>query len=126
MFTPAKTVAYEGLIAMAAKQAMGGLDLLEGPCMVSMDIVCQIPSSWSAKKQQQAANGSIRPVTKPDIDNVEKAVFDGCNGVVWKDDVQVVEVRKSKRYGVTPGVTVVIAYAPPLTHFAAQMEMAEA
>lgn len=114
MFTPAKTVAYEGLVAQLAQQAMGGMGLLEGPCMVSMDIVCQVPLSWSQKKQSQALCGVLRPTTKPDVDNVEKAIFDGCNGVVWKDDVQVVDVRKSKRYGEVPGVSVVISYALPL------------
>jgi Holliday junction resolvase RusA-like endonuclease len=126
MFTPAKTAAYEGLIAFAARHAMNGHDLLEGPCMVSMDIVCQIPTSWSAKKQRQAVSGAIRPITKPDVDNVEKAVFDGCNGVVWKDDVQVVDVRKSKRYGLQPGVTVVIGYATPGLTMAQQQEIVEA
>lgn len=39
---------------------------------------------------------------------MEKAIFDGMNGVVWKDDVQVVEVRKRKRYAETPGVVVIV------------------
>lgn len=125
MATPQKTVAYEGLVAHAAQQAMAGLALIDGPCSVSMDIVCQIPASWSAKKQQHALSGWIRPTTKPDIDNVEKAIFDGCNGVVWRDDVQVVDVRKSKRYGVMPGVSVSIAAVEPGVMLAVQqMEMA--
>jgi len=124
MFTPEKTLAYEGLVAHQASIAMGPLPLFEGPCSVSMDIVCQIPASWSVKKQTQAIIGAIRPITKPDVDNVEKAIFDGCNGVVWKDDVQVVDVRKSKRYGEIPGVTVVIAYATPGIAPAQQEELA--
>jgi Holliday junction resolvase RusA-like endonuclease len=124
MFTPEKTLAYEGLVAHQASIAMGRFPLFEGPCSVSMDIVCQIPASWSVKKQTQAIVGAIRPITKPDVDNVEKAIFDGCNGVVWKDDVQVVDVRKSKRYGETPGVTVVIAYATPGIALAQQEEIA--
>lgn len=128
MFTPSKTVAYEGLVSHAAQQAMAGRVLLDGPCVVSMDIVCQVPASWSMKKQAQAIRGEIRPTTKPDIDNVEKAVFDGCNGVVWRDDVQVVQVTKAKRYGAMPGVSVSIAVIDPLelqAHGAAlQMDLA--
>lgn len=108
MFTPEKTANYEGLVAYAARAAMGGLDLLDGPCSVTLDIVCQIPASWSQKKQLQAQLGRILPTTKPDIDNVEKAIFDALNGVVWRDDVQVVRVMKAKRYGGVPGVTVQI------------------
>ena len=108
MFTPEKTVNYEGLVAHSAKVAMAGMALMDGPTSVHLDIVCQVPASWSQKKRSQALAGTVYPTTKPDIDNVEKAIFDGLNGVVWRDDVQVVEVHKRKRYGDTPGVSVTV------------------
>jgi Holliday junction resolvase RusA-like endonuclease len=46
------------------------------------------------------------PTTKPDADNVVKAVFDGLNGVAFRDDVQVVDLRVRKRYSATPAVRV--------------------
>jgi len=106
MFTPAKTVNYEGLVAFAAQQAMRGGALMEGPVDAKMRIDCQIPASWSVKKQAAAAAGTIRPTTKPDVDNIVKAIFDALNGVVWKDDVQVVALRVEKRYSMVPGVVV--------------------
>lgn len=108
MATPEKTVAYEGLIAFAAQQAMAGRPMLEGALAVDMFIDCQVPASWSTKKQRSALAGEVFPTTKPDKDNVIKAVYDGCNGVVWKDDVQVVDGMQRKRYSATPGVTVVV------------------
>lgn len=108
MFTPQKTVAYEGLIAHAAQQAMQGRALITGAVSVVMDVRCQVPESWSKTKKAQALIGGVYPTTKPDIDNVEKAVFDGLNGVAWRDDVQVVKVSKSKRYAPVPGVYVEI------------------
>lgn len=108
MYTPEKTANYEGLVAHSGKVAMAGMPLIDGPASVHLDIVCQVPASWSQKKRVQALAGTVYPTTKPDIDNVEKAIFDGLNGVVWRDDVQVVEVRKRKRYGDTPGVLVTI------------------
>lgn len=113
MFTPAKTAAYEGLIAHAAQQAMQGRELIHGPVAVVLEVCCQVPVSWSKKKQAQALAGQVFPVTKPDIDNVEKAIFDGLNGVAWKDDVQVVDVWKRKRYAETPGVHVEITPIAP-------------
>lgn len=113
MFTPAKTVAYEGLIAHAAQIAMAGRALMEGPAEVVMVIECQVPASWSQKKQRQALAGELYPTTKPDCDNVVKAVFDGCNGVVWRDDVQVVSLRLRKRFSATPAVRVVISAIEP-------------
>lgn len=106
LYTPEKTVSYESLVGYSAAQAMAGRPLVDGAVSVRLHIAVQIPASWSKAKQQRALAGQEFPTTKPDIDNVEKAVFDGMNGVVWKDDVQVVEVAKSKRYSLTPGVTV--------------------
>lgn len=104
MATPAKTVAYEGLIAHAAQVAMAGRPLIDGPVAVALFIGVQVPASWSQRKQRAALNGDLVPTTKPDIDNVVKAVFDGCNGVLWRDDVQVVNVWVAKRYSATPCV----------------------
>lgn len=106
MFTPAKTAAYEGLVAMAAQDAMQGAEPTDRPCAVDLQIVCTVPASWSRVKRESALAGAIRPTKKPDIDNCMKAVFDGMNGVVWRDDVQAVEVSARKRYGATPGVFV--------------------
>jgi Holliday junction resolvase RusA-like endonuclease len=109
MFTPAKTVAYEGLIAHAAALAMRGTPPLECACRLEVDIVCSVPASWSNRKRAQALAGEIRPAKKPDSDNVLKAVADGMNGVVWKDDVQAVEGGWRKVYGATPGLHVRVA-----------------
>lgn len=106
MFTPGKTVSYESTVALSAQQAMQGRSLIEGPVKVLMRMTLVIPASWSRKKQEQALAGQIRPTTKPDTDNVIKAIFDAINGVVWRDDVQVVELGVSKVYGAVPGVSV--------------------
>lgn len=106
MFTPQKTVAYEGLIAHAAQTAMAGRPLLDGAVEVAMPIECAVPASWSQKKQRQALAGELLPTTKPDVDNVCKAVFDGLNGVLWRDDVLVVDLRVRKRYTAVPCVRV--------------------
>jgi Holliday junction resolvase RusA-like endonuclease len=109
MFTPAKTAAYEGLVAHAAQQAMRGAVPFDRPCRIELDVLCTVPASWSAKKRAQALAGAIRPTKKPDADNVLKAVCDGMNGVVWRDDVQAVEVVLRKAYAATPGVHVRVA-----------------
>ncbi len=106
MFTPAKTKAYEAEIERAAKAALAGRPLLAGPVALSLVLGCQVPASWSQKKQRAALAGEYLPATKPDADNVLKAVCDGCNGALWTDDVQVVEVRMSKRYAAEPRVSV--------------------
>lgn len=108
LYTPEKTANYEGLVAHSGQVAMNGRDLIAGAVSVRLDIRLPVPASWSKRRQSQALDGQVLPTKKPDIDNVEKAIFDGLNGVVWNDDVQVVEVTKRKRYSAVPGVQVEI------------------
>ena len=106
MYTPAKTVAYEGLVALAAQDVMQGRDLIEGPVMIELRIVHGVPQSKSKKWKAQALAGEIPCTKKPDADNVLKAVCDALNGVVFKDDVQVTDGSFRRRWGETPGVHV--------------------
>lgn len=87
---------------------MAGRSLINRAVSVDLDIRLQIPASWSQKRKSMAAQGLIAATSKPDADNVEKGIFDGMNGVVWVDDVQVVEVSKRKRYAETPDVVVIV------------------
>ena len=36
------------------------------------------------------------PVGKPDIDNLDKSVNDGCKGVLWHDDSQILDKHSRK------------------------------
>jgi Holliday junction resolvase RusA-like endonuclease len=107
-YTPAKTVAYEGLIALAAQDAMAGRDLIEGPVHLVITASFLIPPSWSAKKRAAANSGMLWHTSKPDGDNIAKAVGDGLNGVVFADDSQVAICKISKQYGATPGLDVLV------------------
>ena len=105
-FTPERTARYENLVRLAAQQAMAGRSPLEGAVHLTVSAIFAIPSSWS-KKRQALARGDL--VTKrPDLDNVVKAIKDGCNGVLWRDDCQVAALIASKTYGEIPGVWVCV------------------
>ena len=114
MFTPEKTVAYEGLVALAAHEAMQGRPPLDGPLAMNVAIFVEVPASWSKRRRADALAGRIMPTTKPDADNTIKALSDAMNGVVWRDDVQAVAGSWVKVYAETPGVRVVVGPAPVL------------
>lgn len=105
MFTPAKTVAYEGLIAAQAYQAMRGSAPIAGPVALELELVHVMPASWSKKKRA----GTPVPQCKPDVDNVIKAVGDGGNGVLWMDDKQIAMVSARRLWGDRPEVRVRVA-----------------
>lgn len=106
MFTPAKTVQYESKVALAGEAAMAGRPLFEGAVGMGVAIDVPIPASWSGKKQRAALAGQVLPTTKPDCSNVIKALEDGLNGVVYRDDVLIVEGGFRKRYAAVPCVRV--------------------
>lgn len=107
-YTPKETVQYENRVAAAAHSVMQGLDLLHCPVAVSIHVTVMPPKSWSKKKTAKALAGQVMPTGKPDLDNIEKAILDGCNKVAYRDESQVCVCSKSKRYGATPGVLVEI------------------
>jgi Holliday junction resolvase RusA-like endonuclease len=107
-YTPAKTVAYEGLIAMAGQEAMKGRPLIEGPVYMLVNAFFPIPKSWSKAKREAALTGTAWHTGKPDGDNILKAVGDGLNQVVFKDDSQVAFAKITKRYAETARVEIMI------------------
>lgn len=111
MFTPAKTLAYEGLVAQMAQEAMAGAPLIEGPASLELDLRFSVPRSAPKRQRADMLAGVMRPTKKPDADNVLKAICDGMNGVVWRDDVQAVDIRVTKRYAEVPGVVVAVTAA---------------
>lgn len=108
MFTPAKTVNYEGVIAMVAQQAMNGSPLITGPVMLEVLMHHPIRPSWSKKKQAAAMANEILPTLKCDADNCLKAICDALNGIAWNDDVQVTDIHMRKRFSNTPRVEVIV------------------
>lgn len=98
-YTPEETVSWEGLVAMAAMKVRGDLVPTDSPVSLAVEVEVIPPKSWSNKKRQSAVIGLHWPAKKPDLDNIVKAIGDALNGVIWVDDVQVVRLEASKRYG---------------------------
>ena len=69
-----------------------------------------MPKSWSRKKQVH--HWGLMHRTKPDWDNIGKAVSDALNGVAWEDDGQIVVARVARVYaakGESPKVVITIS-----------------
>ena len=108
MFTPGKTADYEALVAATAGNAMRAHQLLDGPLEAVLEMRFPVPASWSKAKRARALAGAEWHTSKPDADNVAKAILDACNGVVFRDDSQIVMLTATKEFSETPGVRVVI------------------
>jgi Holliday junction resolvase RusA-like endonuclease len=103
VYTPERTVTYEGRLAYAAQQAMGERPPLEGPLWLDMIVKLPVAQSWPKAKREAALAGRLRPTKKPDFDNYAKTI-DAFNLIVWLDDAQVIDGRVRKFYSDKPGI----------------------
>tara|TARA_R100000664_G_C2742639_1_gene130849 strand:+ start:494 stop:934 length:441 start_codon:yes stop_codon:yes gene_type:complete len=101
-YTDAKTKEYEKRIHAAAWQKMRELKLkpIGKFCHLEVIAFMEIPKSWSKVKQLEAEFGAIKPITKPDLDNIIKAAKDGISGLdgIILDDKQVTSINAKKVY----------------------------
>lgn len=111
LHTDDKTAAYENLVKLAARNALGSAEPLDGPLHASIGVFVTPPASASKKARAAMIAGELHPTKRPDLDNVVKAVLDGCNGVAFRDDALIVTLSASKAYANTAGVSVMIGRA---------------
>lgn len=112
VYTPRETAQYEGIVRHHAKVAMQQRRLVEGPVDVAIIIRVRPPDSWPQWKRDAALRDLIRPDSKPDSDNIKKAILDAMNQVVWVDDNQVTDAVVRKRYHTAPAVLVRVTPLP--------------
>lgn len=110
-YTPEKTVNYEALIKQIyVFEALEGKPkgLIEKPVEMAITAYYGIPKSYTKGKRLAAEHSIIRPMKKPDSDNIAKIIMDALNSVAYKDDTQVVRLTVDKYYADVPRVEVVI------------------
>lgn len=69
-----------------------------------------IPSSMKSYEKLLAEVGIIRPLSKPDWDNVGKAYCDMLQGLLLLDDSIIIEGTSSKYYSIKPRVEITISW----------------
>ena len=98
-YTPKETKQYEQRIKQSAWAAMKKANLQ--PTAKRISVICSahfdIPKSYSKLKTLECEAGIHIP-KRPDIDNIAKAVLDGCNEIVYNDDCMVWHLSAFKRY----------------------------
>ena len=80
------------------------------PCNVDICAYMKTPSSFNKKDIILAELGLIRPIYKPDFDNIAKKYSDMFNKNVWLDDTLVIDGSVHKYYSVLPRIEIRIRY----------------
>lgn len=101
-YTPKKTGSWEDNIRLQALEHRPA-QLLDGP--LAARITFYLPRPKSAPRRV------TMPATKPDLDNLAKAVFDALEGIIYINDSRFVRKDLAKKFGDPPRVEVEIREA---------------
>lgn len=99
---------YRARVALAATQA--GAELTRAPVIVNASFLLPRPKGHygtGRNASQLRASAPHWPMTKPDIDKLERALLDAITGVVIADDSQVIRSYCDKQYALEAPRTVV-------------------
>lgn len=107
--TPEKTSRYEQLVQLAYMQHVGQDVTLQGPIKAHIRAYFTIPKSTSKRKREQMIAGNLKPLKKPDTDNLAKIVLDALNGMAYQDDKEVAVLLVEKHWAEKPMVCVTLS-----------------
>lgn len=95
-YTPSKHPVqdFKTIIKLMARQAYTGRPL-EGPLALTVVFVMPRPGRLMWKKRPMPR---VEHCSKPDLDNLVKAVKDALNQLLWKDDGQIAKATLAKVY----------------------------
>lgn len=103
-YVPEKTLRFKKEIRLWASKYAPNTPLT-GPIKVTARFFIQRP-----KKLKKGSRGF--PITRPDLDNYLKGVFDALNDLIWEDDSQICHGDTAKVYddltGAGPRITLLV------------------
>lgn len=97
-----KSRPWKAQVADAAAHAINGAALLDGPLELVVRFYVPRPKGHYGTGRNAGAvrsSAPAYPAVKPDVTKLLRAVEDACNGVIWRDDAQVVIQKAFKEYG---------------------------
>ena len=85
-------------------------NIIYTPCIVKYDAYLPTPNAFNVIDKFLAECGIIRPICKPDFDNIAKKYSDMYNSNIWIDDSQVIDGEVHKYYSILPRVEITLSY----------------
>lgn len=103
-YQPARVTDFKQIIRLnAMNQLPEGHIPWDGPVLVEGLFIFTPPKSMKKSLLKVIeAGGYIYKTTKPDVDNLTKAVFDAMSKTVWRDDAPICDYHIRKGYGLKP------------------------
>ena len=115
-YTPQKTRSAEDIIKTIATATAytQKWKLSFKPLIVVVNSFRAMPVYLQASNRLKRANNryTLRPVSRPDADNLGKLVLDALNGIIYRDDSQIVSMIFNKYYSETPRTEIMVQEVP--------------
>ena len=108
-YVPEKTKNYMNEVKWLFRSSIKGHKLIKGAVSVTLTAYYKIPKV-SKKLHEEMLLGEVRPIIKPDCDNISKVICDALTDECWVDDNQVTDLVVRKWYSDDPRVDVEITY----------------
>ena len=109
VYTPAKTKAYENFIKGCYWEQCDGYNFKDA--FITLDVKAYMPilSTFRKAEKEAARNNEIKPTSKPDADNILKAILDALNELAYDDDRYIYKVNIERIYSDNPRTEVTIS-----------------
>jgi Holliday junction resolvase RusA-like endonuclease len=101
-FNPPENDRFEHVVRTLAASVLRAP--IEGPVRVVIVATFAPPASWSGTRRATAIG--TPHASRPDADNIAKAIKDALNRLAWTDDAQVAELTVRKLWGEIEGTRV--------------------
>ena len=86
------------------------LEIINTPCKIECISYLPISKSMNSVNKILAELGFIRPISKPDWDNLAKAYCDMIQGYLLEDDALIIEGISKKYYSIKPRVEITLEW----------------
>ena len=104
LYDPKKTADFKKELRLLAQAEH--VEPLRDALSVEIWFYREVQKSISKKEHVRRTTGHVRPIKKPDVDNYIKSTLDGLNGILWRDDAQIVDLNTHKYYSENPRIEI--------------------
>ena len=108
VFTPSRTKYYENFIKGCYIEQCGDVSFGDKSIVLYIKAYSEPLSKFKKEERKNALLNLIKPTSKPDVDNILKAILDALNEVAYNDDRYIYKIVVERYYSDEPRTEVEI------------------
>lgn len=109
VFTPSKTKYYENFVKGCYIEQCGDVSFEDKSISLYVKAYSSPLSKFKKEEKKNALLNLIKPTSKPDADNILKAILDALNEVAYDDDRYIYKITIERYYSEEPRTEIEIS-----------------